>query len=94
MFKRLFKQSSSFTHHWIFWYLINQILLCYGIGFARNVAPFFSGSCKTNVMKTASKKSGPKDKDYVNKSEPYEVSYEKKRKTPAKKFATKSKKSA
>lgn len=37
-------------------------------------------------MAKATKKSGPKDKSYVNKSEDYEVSYEKKRKTPAKKF--------
>jgi len=35
--------------------------------------------------KTA-KKTGPKDKDYVNKNEKYEVAYEPKRKTPAKKF--------
>jgi hypothetical protein len=55
---------------------------------------FLAALAKPNVMKTASMKSGPKDRDYVNKSEPYEVSYEKKRKTPAKKFATKSKKSA
>lgn len=45
-------------------------------------------------MKTTKKKPGPKDRNYVNKSEPYEVSYEKKRKAPAKKFASKSKKSA
>lgn len=32
------------------------------------------------------KKTGPKDKDYVNKSEKYEVEYEPKRKSPAKKF--------
>lgn len=35
--------------------------------------------------KTASKR-GPKDRSYVNKSETHEVSYEKRRKTPAKKF--------
>ncbi|GIL23946.1 MAG: hypothetical protein BroJett042_24590 [Bacteroidota bacterium] len=32
------------------------------------------------------KKPGPKDKDYVNKSQKYEVDYEPKRKTPAKKW--------
>ena len=32
------------------------------------------------------KKRGPKDRDYVNKSEKHEVKYESKRKTPAKKF--------
>lgn len=32
------------------------------------------------------KKPGPKDRSYVNKSEKYEVSYEDKRKTPARKF--------
>lgn len=41
---------------------------------------------KITTMAKATKKSGPKDKSYVNKSEDYEVSYEKKRKTPAKKF--------
>ncbi|HEY9004578.1 hypothetical protein [Ohtaekwangia sp.] len=39
-------------------------------------------------MKTASKKRGPKDRSYVNKSEKFEVAYEKKRKTPAKKFGS------
>lgn len=46
---------------------------------------------------TAKKKSGPKDRSYVNKGEKYEVAYEKKRKTPAKKFGarkTASKKNA
>ena len=32
------------------------------------------------------KKPGPKDRDYVNKSEKHEVKYEPKRKKPAKKF--------
>lgn len=32
------------------------------------------------------KKPGPKDRSYVNKSQKYEVNYEKDRKTPAKKF--------
>jgi hypothetical protein len=35
------------------------------------------------------KKSGPKDRNYVNKSEKHEVKYESKRKTPAKKFGGK-----
>ncbi|WP_276370738.1 hypothetical protein [Chryseolinea sp. H1M3-3] len=35
------------------------------------------------------KKRGPKDRDYVNKSEKHEVKYEPKRKTPAKKFGDK-----
>ncbi|HLT73413.1 MAG: hypothetical protein DIU61_016025 [Bacteroidota bacterium] len=33
-------------------------------------------------------KPGPKDRDYVNKSEPHEVKYEPKRKKPAKKFGS------
>ena len=37
-------------------------------------------------MATTSKKPGPKDKSYVNKSEKHEVAYEPKRKTPPKKF--------
>jgi len=38
-------------------------------------------------MKTkTSKKPGPKDADYVNKTQDHEVKYEPKRKTPAKKF--------
>jgi hypothetical protein len=53
---------------------------------------FLAAVEKQTVMKTAKKKPGPKDRNYVNKSEPYEVSYEKKRKTPAKKFAGKTKK--
>lgn len=40
-------------------------------------------------MKTQQKKDGPKDKSYVNKSQKHEVTYEKKRKTPAKKFGSK-----
>ena len=40
-------------------------------------------------MATTTKKRGPKDRSYVNKSEKHEVSYEKKRKTPAKKFGAK-----
>jgi len=36
------------------------------------------------------KKRGPKDRDYVNKSEKHEVKYEPERKTPAKKFGEKS----
>lgn len=38
------------------------------------------------MEKKPGKKRGPKDRDYVNKSEKYEVKYEPKRKTPAKKF--------
>jgi hypothetical protein len=34
------------------------------------------------------KKPGPKDRDYVNKSQPHEVKYEPKRKKPAKKFGS------
>ena len=42
---------------------------------------------KNNTMKTSdSKKPGPRDRDYVNKSQEHEVKYEPKRKTPAKKF--------
>ncbi|HMV11189.1 MAG TPA: hypothetical protein PK325_17955 [Cyclobacteriaceae bacterium] len=39
-------------------------------------------------MATAAKKSGPKDRSYVNKNEKYEVAYEKNRKTPARKFGS------
>jgi hypothetical protein len=38
---------------------------------------------------TPKKKPGPKDRDYVNKSEKHEVKYEPNRKTPAKKFGGK-----
>jgi hypothetical protein len=41
--------------------------------------------------KENSKKSGPKDRSYVNKSENHEVNYESKRKTKAKKFGSKKK---
>ena len=34
------------------------------------------------------KKPGPKDRDYVNKSQEHEVKYEPKRKKPAKKFGS------
>lgn len=37
-------------------------------------------------MEKKGKKPGPKDRAYVNKSEKYEVNYEEKRKTPARKF--------
>jgi hypothetical protein len=37
----------------------------------------------------AAKKPGPKDREYVNKKEKYEVKYEPKRKSPAKKFGGK-----
>ena len=38
------------------------------------------------MEKMSGKKPGPKDRDYVNKSQTHEVWYELKRKTPAKKF--------
>ena len=38
------------------------------------------------MEKNQSKKAGPKDRDYVNKSQKHEVKYEEKRKTPAKQF--------
>jgi hypothetical protein len=41
---------------------------------------------KSIMEKKDAKKRGPKDRDYVNHSEKYEVKYEKSRKTPAKKF--------
>lgn len=40
-------------------------------------------------MAKKNNKRGPKDRDYVNKSEDYEVKYEPKRKQPAKKWGTK-----
>jgi len=36
----------------------------------------------------AAGKPGPKDRDYVNSKQPYEVAYASKRKTPAKKFGS------
>jgi len=38
------------------------------------------------MAKNEEKKRGPKDRDYVNKSEQHEVKYEPKRKKPAKQF--------
>jgi hypothetical protein len=38
------------------------------------------------MAKSQGKKTGPKDRSYVNKSEDHEVKYEPKRKTPAKEF--------
>jgi hypothetical protein len=43
---------------------------------------------------TSAKKSGPKDRLYVYKSEKHEVAYEKHRNTPAKKFGSGTKKSS
>ena len=43
------------------------------------------------MNKANKKKTGPKDRDYVNKSEKYEVAYESRRKTAAKKFGSKKK---
>jgi len=42
---------------------------------------------KTN-QKAPAGKTGPKDRDYVNRSQEHEVRYEPKRKTPAKKFGS------
>jgi len=43
---------------------------------------------KKSAKKAAKKatKRGPKDREYVNKKQKYEVTYEPRRKTPAKKF--------
>lgn len=41
------------------------------------------------AAKKAAKTRGPKDRDYVNKSQKHEVKYAAKRKSPAKKFGTK-----
>lgn len=49
-------------------------------------------SAKKAGKKTASKKRGPKDRSYVNRKEKHETDYESKRKTPAKKFGSGSKK--
>jgi hypothetical protein len=38
------------------------------------------------MEKKEEKRRGPKDRDYVNKTEKHEVKYEPKRKSPAKKF--------
>jgi hypothetical protein len=38
------------------------------------------------ATKSATKKAGPKDRSYVNKTEKHEVKYESKRKSPAKQF--------
>jgi hypothetical protein len=40
------------------------------------------------MAKNEEKKRGPKDRDYVNKSEKHEVKYEPKRKKPAKQFGS------
>jgi hypothetical protein len=40
------------------------------------------------TAKKASAKPGPKDREYVNKKQKYEVAYEPSRKTPAKKFGS------
>ena len=40
------------------------------------------------MAKSQEKKSGPKDRSYVNKAEDHEVKYEPKRKSPAKEFGT------
>jgi hypothetical protein len=53
-------------------------------------AQVFSGSSVIKnifvMEKNESKKTGPKDRSYVNKSQKHEVTYE--RKTPAKKFGS------
>jgi hypothetical protein len=41
-----------------------------------------------NTDNSSNTKRGPKDREYVNKSEQHEVKYEPKRKTPAKKFGS------
>lgn len=43
------------------------------------------------ATKTKSSKRGPKDRSYVNSAQKHEVGYEKKRKTPAKKFGARKK---
>jgi hypothetical protein len=40
------------------------------------------------TAKKVSAKPGPKDREYVNKKQKYEVAYEPSRKTPAKKFGS------
>jgi hypothetical protein len=40
------------------------------------------------MAKNEENKRGPKDRDYVNKSEQHEVKYEPKRKKPAKRFGS------
>jgi len=42
----------------------------------------------TRAAKKTTAKPGPKDRDYVNSKQPYEVAYASKRKTPAKKFGS------
>ena len=56
------------------------------VGTEFGVVPETNKSCYEN---NEGKKRGPKDRDYVNKSEKHEVKYEPKRKTPAKKFGGK-----
>jgi len=45
-----------------------------------------NGEAVKRTAKRAAKKSGPKDRSYVNSREDYEKVYEMKRKSPAKKF--------
>jgi hypothetical protein len=53
------------------------------------MAQIFNVKSKLYIMlKKIGKKSGPKDKNYVNRSEKHETVYEKYRKTPAKKFGS------
>jgi hypothetical protein len=40
------------------------------------------------ARKTSARKTGPKDRNYVNSAQDHEVRYEPKRKTPAKKFGS------
>jgi hypothetical protein len=50
---------------------------------------FLLALSKKIMATTPKKKAGPKDRDYVNKSQKHEVDYEPKRKTPAKTFGGK-----
>jgi hypothetical protein len=60
---------------------------------ARKAAKKAPKKSATKTAKKAAKrtagKPGPKDREYVNSKQPYEVAYASKRKTPAKKFGSK-----
>ncbi|HYC84082.1 MAG TPA: hypothetical protein VEB86_02625 [Chryseosolibacter sp.] len=52
---------------------------------------YASDTIKNYIMEKSGKKTGPKDRSYVNKDQKHEVKYEKSRKTPAKQFGSGSK---
>jgi hypothetical protein len=54
---------------------------------AKKTARKATKTASKKVAKKTTGKPGPKDREYVNQKQSYEVDYAPKRKTPAKKFA-------